>query len=113
MPPTGQSLEPLYEPLGIYRSAGGLPRYYLLVRGEVRCFRGWELGCLEFLTDIHPDIYHWRRLFPKRCRSGIDAGAANAFFVKACQERGLYDPPESLKPRRVGRPLKGIASSAT
>ena len=96
----------LFTPLGIYRSNGGLPRYFLSVDGEIRSYRGWELRCVPFLLDLYPSHDHWRTIWPKGVGRRIDVHAAGEWFIKACQEAGEFEPPEHLKPRDVGRPKK-------
>lgn len=96
-------IRPLYRPLGVYRFPSGYPRYFIEVNGVVRWYRGGDMTGLSFLRDIYPDPNHWRQLFPRRVRSGIDVHAAAGWFVAACEKAGPYEPPDDLKPRSVGR----------
>lgn len=85
-------IRPVYRCLGVRRSRTGYPRYIIEVNGQVRSYRGVDMSSLNFLRDIYPDPNHWRLLFPRRVRSGIDVHEAAGWFVKECEKAGAYDP---------------------
>ncbi len=83
-------IAPLFECLGHYRVRGGMPRYVLRVRGEVRVFRAIEMHGLAFLLDLYPDHEHWRRLFPLSGSRKVDTKAALSWFIRECAAAGEY-----------------------
>jgi hypothetical protein len=89
-------IQPLYRPVGYRRTVGGYMRYFIELRGEVREYRPLEMHGLAFLLEMYPDIGHWRMLFPRRGRMGVDTKEALAWFCRECQRAGLYQPSVDL-----------------
>lgn len=83
---------PIYEPLGYEVPRCGQALYYFRIAGMVRCYRAWELQSLPFLIEMHPDISHWREMFPGIRRGRVDTLQAAAHFTRLCMDRGLYAP---------------------
>lgn len=106
--PTITRLQPLWRPLGVEDTRWGF-RYWLEINGRVRRLKPSQMCGCDFLSDVYPDMEHWRRLFPWGYGRRIDTKAALTYFLKACREAGAYVPASDLRPpskRPVGRPRR-------
>ena len=106
--PAIRKITPLYQCLGYFRYPSGEVRYYISVRDEVRCYRARDMIGLGFLFELYAYPGYWAMHFPAQTRTRIDTREAGAWFVRECVKLGEYDPPEGLKPRGVGRPVKAV-----
>ncbi len=104
------SCEPIWKALGysVPKHAPHKPWLWIWSRtGGVRGFRPSQLGSMNALTSIYPDLDFWREAFPyRRDGSAVDVEKARSVFVALCYEAGAYDPPAELRPLPVGRPKR-------
>ena len=68
-----------------------------------------QLVQLSTLLAIHPDAAQWRRWFPAKDGTGVDAAAAAAALVADCYAAGEMPPPDAARIRKPGRPRKVAA----
>ena len=69
-----------------------------------------QLVQLSTLLAISPDISLWRRWFPARDGTGVDAAAAGAALMADCYAAGEMPPPDGARIRKPGRPREHIIS---
>ena len=92
---TPTRLTPPWRALGVQDTKHG-KRYWLQIGERVRGYRASELYGLSFLTDIYPDVEHWRRTFPYGVGRRIDTGRAMSYFIGECERAGEYQPDPHL-----------------
>lgn len=98
---------PLFQALGFTPCPTAPHKPWLWFRtslGAIQGFRPSQLGSIGALATIHPDIAHWRTLYPLRVDGGVNGHRAQEALVNAAMAAGPYDPPEPLRPRANGRP---------
>lgn len=83
---------PLFTPLGYTVPLRGPLHFHFLIDGRLRTYATPDMQSVSFLLDLHPDIEHWRALFPGDRRTRIDVGAACAHFARECRALGEYIP---------------------
>lgn len=85
------SSAPLYDPLGFTSNKHGEPFFVFKAQTGVVSYRAPEIGIGGLLT-LHPDMGHWRALYPARKGHGVDVLSASAALIRACQAKGPYKP---------------------
>ena len=68
-----------------------------------------QLVQLSTLLAINPDISLWRRWFPAKDGTGVDACGAGAALMADCYAAGEMPPPDAARIRKPGRPSKVAA----
>ena len=68
-----------------------------------------QLVQLSTLLAIHPDAAQWRRWFPAKDGTGVDAVKAGAVLMADCYAAGEMEPPDAARIRKPGRPRKVAA----
>ena len=68
-----------------------------------------QLVQLSTLLAINPNLDQWRRWFPAKDGTGVDAAAAGAALMVDCYAAGEMEPPDAARIRKPGRPRKMAA----
>ena len=107
----------VYEP--VYRAEGfsiptfgtSIPWCWIWSRAADRVLglRPSQLCSVSTLMVIHPDAAQWRRWFPAKDGTGVDAAAAGAALMVDCYAAGEMEPPDAARIRKPGRPRKMAA----
>jgi len=93
--------EQLFSPLGHHRN-----RFFFRASGTVWWWTSGDLCRLGAALTLHPDITHWRAMYPvEGGKAGaVDWERAGSDLIRMSMDAGPYTPAPGEGPAPVGRP---------